>query len=141
MKVAVVGATGLVGSKMLQVLEERNFPVTELLPVASSRSWGKKVMFQGREWTVMSADEAIARRPVVAIFSAGGAASGELAPRFAAVGCRVVEVPETHPAFYLRGTENAILIRSAFHPTPIVIQGPGEGARQAAASLLNDILR
>ena len=56
-------------------------------------------------------------------------------------GIRVVEVPETHPAFYLRGTENAILIRSAFHPTPIVIQGPGEGARQAAASLLNDILR
>ena len=56
-------------------------------------------------------------------------------------GIRVVEVPETHPAFHLRGTENAILIRSAFHPTPIVIQGPGEGARQAAASLLNDILR
>ena len=56
-------------------------------------------------------------------------------------GIRVVEVPETHPAYYLRGTENAILIRSAFHPTPIVIQGPGEGARQAAASLLNDILR
>ena len=56
-------------------------------------------------------------------------------------GIRVAEVPETHPAYYLRGTENAILIRSAFHPTPIVIQGPGEGARQAAASLLNDILR
>ena len=56
-------------------------------------------------------------------------------------GIRVVEVPETHPAYYLRGTENAILIRSAFHPTPIIIQGPGEGARQAAASLLNDILR
>ena len=56
-------------------------------------------------------------------------------------GIRVVDVPETHPAYHLRGTENAILIRSAFHPTPIVIQGPGEGARQAAASLLNDILR
>ena len=90
MKVAVVGATGLVGSKMLKVLEERNFPVTELLPVASSRSVGKKVSFQGREWTVVSADEAIAKRPAVAIFSAGGAASGELAPKFAAVGCRVV---------------------------------------------------
>ena len=90
MKVAVVGATGLVGSKMLQVLEERHFPVTELLPVASSRSWGKKVTFQGREWTVIGADEAIAKRPTVAIFSAGGAASGELAPKFAAVGCRVV---------------------------------------------------
>ena len=91
MKVAVVGATGLVGSKMLEVLQERNFPVTELLPVASARSWGKKVWFRGREWTVMSADEAIARKPQLALFSAGGAASGELAPRFAAVGCYVVD--------------------------------------------------
>lgn len=91
MKVAVVGATGLVGSKMLQVLEERQFPVTELLPVASSRSWGKKVTFMGREWTVISADEAIAQKPVLALFSAGGAASGELAPKFAAVGCYVVD--------------------------------------------------
>ena len=91
MIVAVVGATGLVGSKMLQVLEERRFPVTELLPVASERSWGKIVTFQGREWTVMSADEAIARKPALAIFSAGGAVSAELAPRFAAVGCYVVD--------------------------------------------------
>ena len=91
MKVAVVGATGLVGSKMLEVLEERNFPVTELLPVASARSWGKKVRFKGREWTVISADEAIAQKPVLALFSAGGAPSGELAPRFAAAGCYVVD--------------------------------------------------
>jgi len=91
MIVAVVGATGLVGSKMLEVLQERDFPVTELLPVASARSWGKKVTFQGKEWTVMSADQAIARRPALALFSAGGAASGELAPRFAAVGCYVVD--------------------------------------------------
>ena len=91
MIVAVVGATGLVGSKMLQVLEERRFPVTELLPVASERSWGKKVTFQGKEWTVISADEAIARKPALAIFSAGGAVSAELAPRFAAVGCYVVD--------------------------------------------------
>ena len=76
---------------MLQVLEERAFPVTELLPVASSRSWGKKVKFQGKEWTVMSADDAIARKPALAIFSAGGAASDELAPRFAAIGCYVVD--------------------------------------------------
>ena len=89
MKVAVVGATGLVGSKMLQVLEEQNFPVTELLPVASERSVGRKVVFQGKEWSVLSADEAIARKPVLAIFSAGGAASGELAPKFAAVVCTV----------------------------------------------------
>ena len=66
---------------------------------------------------------------------------GGISPLGYRAGIRVVEVPETHPAYYLRGTENAILIRSAFHPTPIVIQGPGEGARQAAASLLNDILR
>jgi len=91
MKVAVVGATGLVGSKMLEVLQERNFPVDVLLPVASSRSYGKKVTFQGREWEVMSADEAIAQKPALAIFSAGGAASKELAPRFAAVGCYVVD--------------------------------------------------
>ncbi len=91
MKVAVVGATGLVGSKMLEVLEERNFPVTELLPVASSRSWGKKVKFQCREWTVISADEAIAQKPALAIFSAGGTVSGEFAPRFAAIGCYVVD--------------------------------------------------
>ena len=91
MLVAVVGATGLVGSKMLQVLEERNFPVTELLPVASERSWGKKVQFKGMEWTVISADEAISRRPALAIFSAGGAVSAELAPRFAAVGAYVVD--------------------------------------------------
>jgi len=76
---------------MLRVLEERNFPVTQLLPVASERSWGKKVSFRGKEWTVMSADEAIARKPALALFSAGGAASGELAPRFAAAGCRVVD--------------------------------------------------
>lgn len=91
MIVAVVGATGVVGTKMLEVLEERRFPVTELLPVASSRSWGKKVKFQGREWTVISADEAIARKPALALFSAGGTTSGELAPRFAAIGCYVVD--------------------------------------------------
>ena len=91
MRVAVVGATGLVGSKMLEVLQERQFPVTELLPVASERSWGRKVSFQGKEWTVISADEAIARKPALALFSAGGAASAELAPKFAAVGCYVVD--------------------------------------------------
>ena len=91
MKVAVVGATGLVGSKMLEVLQERNFPVTELLPVASSRSYGKTVLFHGKPWTVISADEAIAQGPVLAIFSAGGTVSAELAPRFAEIGCYVVD--------------------------------------------------
>ena len=91
MKVAVVGATGLVGTRMIQVLEERNFPVDELIPVASERSVGKPVVFRGQEHTVVSADEAIARRPSLAIFSAGAAASRELAPRFAAARCRVVD--------------------------------------------------
>ena len=91
MKVAVVGATGLVGTRMLELLEERNFPVDELLPVASEKSVGKKVPFRGREWTVMSASDAIAAHPQLALFSAGGGTSAELAPQFAAVGCRVVD--------------------------------------------------
>jgi len=91
MKVAVVGATGLVGTRMLQVLEERNFPVDELLPVASVKSIGRTVEFKGRHWTVVSAEEAIAARPALALFSAGGSVSGELAPKFAEVGCKVVD--------------------------------------------------
>jgi len=91
MKIAVVGATGLVGSKMLQVLEERNFPVTELIPVASAKSVGKKVTFKNKEYTVVSADDAIQMKPVIAIFSAGGNTSLELAPKFAAVGTVVID--------------------------------------------------
>lgn len=91
MKVAVVGATGLVGTRMLQVLEEHRFPVTELIPVASEKSIGRKVCFNGREWTVVSAEDAIAAKPALALFSAGGGTSEELAPRFAAAGCRVVD--------------------------------------------------
>ncbi len=91
MKVAVVGATGLVGTRMLQVLEERNFPVTELYPVASEKSVGRKLSFKGKEYEVLSAEAAIAKHPDLALFSAGGAASKELAPKFAEVGCRVVD--------------------------------------------------
>ncbi len=91
MKVAVVGATGLVGSMMLKVLEERNFPVTEVIPVASGRSVGNKVVFKGKEYTVVSADDAIAMKPALALFSAGGSVSLELAPKFAEVGCRVID--------------------------------------------------
>src|SRR6185369_1844195 len=91
MKVAVVGATGLVGSKMLQVLAERNFPVTELIPVASERSIGKKVTFKGKEYTVVGYQDAIAAKPAVAIFSAGGGTSLELAPQFAAAGITVID--------------------------------------------------
>ena len=91
MKVAVVGATGLVGTRMLEVLAERNFPVTELLPVASAKSVGRRITFNGKEGTVVSAEDAIAAKPDLALFSAGASASKELAPKFAAAGCRVVD--------------------------------------------------
>ena len=91
MKVAVVGATGLVGAVILKVLEERQFPVSVLLPVASERSVGRTVRFAGSEVPVVSAETALAARPQIALFSAGAAVSRKLAPRFAAIGCRVVD--------------------------------------------------
>jgi aspartate-semialdehyde dehydrogenase len=91
MKVAVVGATGLVGRVMLQVLAEERFPVSELIPVASERSLGQKITFEGKEYAVVSMDEAIARRPDIALFSAGGSTSKTHAPRFAAVGTVVID--------------------------------------------------
>src|ERR1043165_1993543 len=91
MKVAVVGATGLVGSKMLQVLAERSFPVTELIPVASERSIGKEVEFRGKKYKVVGMTDAIAKKPVVAIFSAGGSTSLEWAPKFAEAGITVID--------------------------------------------------
>ena len=90
-RIAVVGATGLVGSKMIEVLGEVNFPVGELIPCASERSVGKKVTFGGREWTVVSLADGVAARPDIAIFSAGAGVSKEWAPKFAEVGCRVVD--------------------------------------------------
>jgi aspartate-semialdehyde dehydrogenase len=91
MKIAVVGATGLVGSKMLQILEERNFPVTELIPVASEKSIGKEVSFKGKKYKIVSADDAIAAKPDIALFSAGGNTSLLLAPKFAAAGITVID--------------------------------------------------
>lgn len=91
MKVAVVGATGLVGTKMLQVLVERNFPVTEIVPVASEKSVGKEVVFKGKNYKVVSMEDGIAAKPAVAIFSAGGGTSLEWAPKFAAAGIRVID--------------------------------------------------
>ncbi len=91
MKVAVVGATGMVGQVMLKVLAERNFPVTELLPVASERSVGKKINFRDREFRVMSLQEAVDSKPDIALFSAGGATSLEWAPKFAAAGITVID--------------------------------------------------
>mgnify|MGYP000547147239 FL=1 len=91
MKVAVVGATGLVGTKMLQVLAERNFPVTELIPVASARSAGKEIIFKGKAYKVVSMEDGIAAKPAVALFSAGGSTSLEWAPKFAEAGIRVID--------------------------------------------------
>ena len=91
MKVAVVGVTGLVGTVMCRVLEERNFPVTEFLPVASSRSIGKEIMFNSNSYKVIGMEEAIEKRPDIAIFSAGGGTSLEWAPRFAEVGTTVID--------------------------------------------------
>ena len=91
MKVAVVGATGLVGSKMLEVLEEQNFPVSELIPVASEKSVGKTIEWKNQSWKVVSMADAIAARPAIALFSAGGSASLEWAPKFAEAGITVID--------------------------------------------------
>jgi aspartate-semialdehyde dehydrogenase len=91
LKVAVVGATGLVGTKMLQVLAERNFPVGELIPVASPKSVGKEVEYKGKKYIIRSMEDAIAAKPDVAIFSAGGSTSLEWAPKFAAAGITVID--------------------------------------------------
>ena len=91
MKVAVAGATGLVGAKMLQVLAERNFPVTELIPVASERSVGKEVAFKGITYKVVSMRDAITTKPALALFSAGSGASLEWAPKFAEAGIIVID--------------------------------------------------
>ncbi len=91
MKVAVFGATGLVGSVMLEVLKERNFPVTELIPIASPRSKGKLIEFSGKSYAVVTPQEGLDMKPALAIFSAGGDTSLEWAPKFAEAGCYVVD--------------------------------------------------
>ena len=91
MKVAVVGATGMVGEIMLQVLAERNFPITELIPVASEKSVGKEIEFGGKTYKVVSLQTAVALQPEIAFFSAGGETSLEWAPKFAAAGTTVID--------------------------------------------------
>ncbi len=91
MKIAVVGATGLVGTKMLEVLAERNFPLTDLIPVASERSVGKEITFKGKQYKVHSMLDAIAAKPEIALFSAGGSTSLEWAPKFAEAGITVID--------------------------------------------------
>src|SRR5690625_107916 len=91
MKVAVVGATGLVGAKMLQILAERKFPVDELIPVASERSVGKEIEFKGKSFSVVGVETAIGMKPDVALFSAGGSTSLEWAPKFEEAGTTVID--------------------------------------------------
>ena len=91
MKVAVVGATGMVGTVMLRVLEERNLPISELIPVASERSAGKKLSYKGKDYTVVTLADAVAMQPDIALFSAGGGTSLEWAPKFAEVGTTVID--------------------------------------------------
>ena len=91
MKVAVVGATGMVGNVMLQVLKERNFPISELIPVASEKSVGKKISFNGKDYSVVSLEQAVSMKPNIALFSAGGETSLEWAPKFAEVGTTVID--------------------------------------------------
>jgi len=91
MRLALVGATGLVGSTMLKILGERDFPVTELIPVASQKSVGQSVIFKNHHHDVVSVEDALAKRPQIALFSAGGSVSETLAPKFAAIGCRVID--------------------------------------------------
>ena len=91
MRVAVVGATGMVGEVMLQVLAERQFPISELIPVASARSVGKQLEYEGKIYSVIGLEDAVALKPDVALFSAGGDTSLAWAPKFAAVGCTVID--------------------------------------------------
>ena len=91
MRVALVGVTGMVGEIMRNVLEERNFPITEFLPVASARSIGKTITFQGKDYTVIGLEDAVAQAPDFALFSAGGQTSLDWAPKFAAVGTTVID--------------------------------------------------
>ena len=91
MKIAVVGATGMVGQIMLKVLKERNFPITELIPVASEKSVGKTIAYNGKDYSIVSMEDAIHLRPDIAIFSAGGTTSMEFAPKFAEVGTVVID--------------------------------------------------
>ena len=91
MKVAVVGVTGVVGTVMLNLLDKRKFPITQIIPVASEKSVGNQIRFQGKDYTIVSLNDAVAMKPDIALFSAGGSISMEWAPKFADIGTRVVD--------------------------------------------------
>ena len=154
MKIAVVGATGLVGREMLTVLEERGFAKEEIIAAASPKSVGKEIAFAGRKLTVQSVDDAIAARPQYAIFSAGAAASREYAPRFAAVGTTVIDnssawrkdadKPLVVPEVNLIGVESGQLVVGSRHgqelhtthyPLPTIIANPNCSTIQMVLAL------
>ena len=91
MKVAVVGVTGVVGTVMLDLLDKRKFPITQIIPVASEKSVGKKIGFKGKDYSIVSLTDALSVKPDIALFSAGGTTSKEWAPKFADIGTRVVD--------------------------------------------------
>ena len=91
MKVAVVGVTGVVGTVMLNLLDKRKFPITQIIPVASEKSVGKKIGFKGKDYSIVSLTDALSVKPDIALFSAGGSTSKEWAPKFADIGTRVVD--------------------------------------------------
>ena len=91
MKVAVVGVTGVVGTVMLSLLDKRKFPITQIIPVASEKSIGNQIKFQGKDYTIVSLKDAVVMKPDIALFSAGGSISKEWAPKFADIGTRVVD--------------------------------------------------
>ena len=135
MKVAVVGATGLVGTKMLEVLAERNFPITELIPVASARSKGKEVMYKGKAYKVVTMEEGIAAKPAVALFSAGGSTSLEWAPKFAEAGIRVID---NSSAWRMDPTKKLVVPEvnaSVLTPTDLIIANPNCSTIQMVVAL------
>ena len=115
MKVAVVGATGLVGREILRVLEERDFPVSELIPVASARSVGTEVPFRGKSYTVVSMDDGIAKAPDFALFSAGGGTSKAHAKRWTAVGTTVID----NSSAWRMDPEVPLVVPEINMPTPV----------------------
>src|SRR5690606_33079000 len=143
MKVAVVGATGLVGSTMLKTLEERNFPVTELIPVASEKSKGKLISFKGKQYPVVTLAEGVAAKPDVALFSAGGSISIEWAEQYAAAGSYVID---NSSAWRMDPTKKLVVPEvngSALTPEDKVIANPNCSTIQMVAVLkpLHDLYK
>lgn len=136
MKVAIVGVTGLVGTVMRRVLEERKFPITDLLPVASPRSVGKQIDFNGQSYTIISMEDAIDRKPDIAIFSAGGSTSKEWAPKFAAVGTTVVD----NSSAWRMDTDKKLVVpevnASELQPSDKIIANPNCSTIQMVLALL-----